>query len=376
MRMTLEQDARPGAPDGFDLIVVGAGTAGLPVAIAAADRGARVLAIEKTGRIGGTLHRTGGNISAGGTRRQRERGIDDSPDAHFAEVLRISHGSANHALTQLACDLAPGMADWLEDNGFAFDPATPTITFSHEPYRTPRTFWGVDPGGSILTVLERLLAQHLASGAITVWLDTPVTGLVVEGERVVGVEAGPHPLAPSPQGRGGTGREPSVHEGEVVRAPAVVLTTGGFTANPDLFARLGGGHRPRSSGMPGSTGDGLRMAEALGAAIGGQGVFLPTIGGFADPDEPGVIYRDENDKLPSFQLIPQLRPPREIWVNDRGERFVKEDEPDIEIREDAVKANGLQFWVVFDEAALAEDRRFRPGRSINCASGRPKGVRC
>src|SRR4051812_25777635 len=100
--------------EGFvpEFIIVGAGTAGLPAALSAAERGAKVLVLEKTGRIGGTLYRTGGNISAGGTRRQRERGIEDSPEEHRQDVLRISHGEmTNPELTRKAVELAPGMID-------------------------------------------------------------------------------------------------------------------------------------------------------------------------------------------------------------------------------------------------------------------------
>ena len=60
----------------FDVIVVGAGTAGLPSAISAAVGGARVLLIDKAERIGGTLYLSGGHMSAAGARRQHEFGIE------------------------------------------------------------------------------------------------------------------------------------------------------------------------------------------------------------------------------------------------------------------------------------------------------------
>ena len=315
-----------------DLIVVGAGTGGLPLAISAAEAGARVLVLEKTGQIGGTLHRTGGNISAGGTRRQRQRGIEDSPEEHYRDIMRISHEEVEPELTRLACQLAPGMADWLEENGFDFDPATPTITFSHEPYGTPRTFWGVGPGKSILAVFERLIAPLLAEGTVRALLNTPAKGLLVEEGRVVGVAA--------------PDRE--------FRAPAVVLTTGGFASNADLYARFSGGFRPLSSGMPASTGDGILLAEEAGATVTGEGIFLPTVANFADPDHPGQVYRNEDGQTAGPQLIPQLRPPWEVWVTTSGERFLREDEPDIEVREDAVKAQGLKFWVFWDEGIQRE----------------------
>ena len=66
----------------YDLIVIGGGTAGMPAAIFAAERGARVLIIEKAPSLGGTLYRSGGQMAAAGTVFQAAKGIEDSPDAH------------------------------------------------------------------------------------------------------------------------------------------------------------------------------------------------------------------------------------------------------------------------------------------------------
>ena len=90
----------------FDVIVVGAGSAGLPCAILAAERGARVAVIESSSEIGGTLHVAGGHLSAAGTRRQQERGIQDTPDDHYADVIRINRGTSDPTLVRLAVDHA------------------------------------------------------------------------------------------------------------------------------------------------------------------------------------------------------------------------------------------------------------------------------
>ena len=62
----------------YDLIVVGGGNAGMPAAIFAAQRGARVLIIEAASQLGGTLHLSSGEMSAGGTKLQKSKGIEDS----------------------------------------------------------------------------------------------------------------------------------------------------------------------------------------------------------------------------------------------------------------------------------------------------------
>ena len=78
-----------------DVLVVGAGTAGIPAAVYAARRGAKVVLLEGQDKIGGTLHVSSGHMSAGGTRLQAERGISDSGEAHYDDVMRISRGTSS-----------------------------------------------------------------------------------------------------------------------------------------------------------------------------------------------------------------------------------------------------------------------------------------
>ena len=85
--MVIDRDSTPA-----DLAVVGAGTAGLAAALAAAEAGASVLLLEAARDIGGTLHLSHGQLSAAGTRLQAARGIADSPDAHFDDVMRQQFG--------------------------------------------------------------------------------------------------------------------------------------------------------------------------------------------------------------------------------------------------------------------------------------------
>src|SRR5258706_10287444 len=85
----------------YDLIVVGAGTAGLPCTIEAADLGARVLLLEKNAAIGGTLHVTGSQMSAANTRMQIEKGFEDSPSMHYRDVRRIGRFQNDPELLKL-----------------------------------------------------------------------------------------------------------------------------------------------------------------------------------------------------------------------------------------------------------------------------------
>ncbi|WP_104106779.1 FAD-dependent oxidoreductase [Nocardioides sp. 616] len=313
----------------FDVLVVGAGAAGLSCAIQAARDGARVLLVEKDTRLGGTLHLSGGHLAAGGTERQAERGIEDSPAAHRADVERISGGSARPDLVDIVTEHAPQTIEWLASRGFAFAPETPRIVYGHEPYRTARTVYGVDEGLSILSVLEDELAKVRAGTELEVWTGVAVTGLLVGDEGAVeGVSV-----------QRGSG-EVDVHAG------AVVLATGGYGADPELFAELEGAPLVSAAART-STGDGLYLAMSVGAALQGAGTYLPTFGGLPDPVAPGRANWHDRQRLTSE------RPPWEIYVDTSGRRWVAEDEPSIDEKERALTRVAEQtFWTVFDDAAL------------------------
>ena len=101
----------------WDVLVIGAGSAGLPLAIKAAERGARVLQLEADHRIGGTLHWSSGQISAAGTRLQKQHGIDDSPDEHYRDAQRIAHDTIDPVVLRLFVDHAAATSPSPRENG-------------------------------------------------------------------------------------------------------------------------------------------------------------------------------------------------------------------------------------------------------------------
>lgn len=314
-----------------DVIVIGTGGAGICTAIEAAAAGASVLLVEKQDRIGGMLHIANGEFSGAGTRRQRERGIDDDPERHFQDVLRLSHGKADRKLAWKSVQLQGRTVDWLDEQGFDFHPDTPGLIFGHEVYSVPRTYWGTRAGLSVLEPLRRRLDEQIDAGRARLLLRTRVTGTVVDdGGRVTGVTAT------------GPGGDLVAHGG------AVVLATGGYDANPGLRNRfLPPGCEDALIGcLPHATGDGLELAMRLGADVSHDGHFIPVMGLIPDPDHPGfaVDYREA-----FIEVAPAYRKPYEIWVNARGERFVAEDTTSPEHRERALlEQPGIAMHIVWD----------------------------
>ncbi len=317
----------------IDVVVVGAGTAGLPCAIELAQAGARVTVLEKDARIGGTLHGTGGQLSASRSRLQAAKGIVDSPADHLADIMRIGRGKADPVVARTAVELAPDTLAWLEGLGLRLPDDQPVLYYGHDPYRIPRTYWPPEMGVGILAVLEPVIAAHFEAGRIDLRLGHRLVELIVEEGRVAGVRAdGP--------------------DGPVeLRAHAVVLATGGYAASRALFDELHPGLDVILGGYPTATGDGLVVARRAGAAVRNEGCHLSSAGGIETGPEPGTgsIWEAFANTNASF------RSPREIFVNARGERFVAEDEPSQDHQERALQAQGGRSWLVFDAAAIDVD---------------------
>lgn len=318
---------------GFDLAVVGAGAAGLPAAIFAARAGASVLLLEAADDIGGTLHLSHGQMSAGGTRLQAARGIADSPAAHFEDVMRLAEGRADPQVVRRAVEEAPATVDWLLAAGLqplADHPVTGASP-GRPGYTTARYLWAAGQGRDILAVLRRELAPLLADGGVQL-----VTGARVEA-LLTGADGGVDGLVAS------------TRDGRLeVRARHTVLATGGYAMDRERLEQLSGRPAYAALACPTARGDGLDLATAQGGVLRGHALHRPGTGLVLDAERwPARVFA-------RFTTAPQLRQPWEIWVDDAGRRFVREDEPAALGRERALLAlPRCRFQVVFDAAILA-----------------------
>lgn len=313
--------------ENYDVIIIGAGSTGMPAGIFAAGRGARVLQIEADERIGGTLYWSSGQMSAAGTRLQEAAGIDDSVEEHYQDAMRISSGTMDPALGRKAIDHASDTLDWLMELGFEPLPGHPVAGSAHEPYRTRRYCWGEKLGVSVLDAMTPPFERLAADDRIDLRLETRFTRLLADGSgAVTGVEV----ETPS----GSTER----HYGQ-----NVVLASGGYAANLEMWAEITPQFALTSYCNPYSRGDGIRAARELGATVSGGDSFLTTVAGFRqDADDPlsGAHLR----------LNPAIRKPWEFYVNGEGRRFVREDHPSIDHIERAVLAlPDFTLYVIFDE---------------------------
>jgi fumarate reductase flavoprotein subunit len=173
------------AADEWDLIVVGGGTAGLPAAIFAAQRGAKVLILEGSHRIGGTMDRSSGQMSAAGTSLQKAKGIKDTPQDHYDDVMRISRNTADPEMVRIAVDNAANTIEWLIDLGWTALPEHPVKGQGHEDYLIARYQWGTEGGMTIYRALEPIVLKMMAEKKITILTETQLAGLTQDSSGVL-----------------------------------------------------------------------------------------------------------------------------------------------------------------------------------------------
>lgn len=321
----------------WDVVVIGAGAAGMSCAIEAAQRGLEVLVVERSERLGGALHWSGGHMSAAGCRRQRQAGIEDHPQQHLQEILDINGHTGDPDLIRLATEEAPKTIDWLEAGGFEFVPECPRIIYGHVPYRVPRTVYGLRKGLSVLEVLQRRWNALARENRLTALFATEAKDVVASrGKRFDTV------VIDSIVG----GYE------QHISARHIVFATGGYGASHRFFAQKHPGVPLVSAAYPTADGNGIALLERKGAAFRFAECHLPSLGGLETPPRSGLT--DFNDTW-AMVLTSVYRPPREIYLNAHGRRFMPEDEPNADTRERWVMQQpGWFFWAVFDQAALDE----------------------
>jgi len=272
-------------PVDYDVIVIGAGGAGLAAACAAAEQGARVLVLEKLPALLGTTSYSVGSFAAAGTRMQSAAGIADRA-ADFAQDMAIATPQTPDTLAlrdMLARESGPTL-DWLERLGVVF-----VGPYPEPPNRVPRMHNAVPAGHRYLAVLA---AQARRLG-VEIRFGTSVSDLLIVQSRVNGVRTKRN-KSQSPS--------PGSSEPKTVTARAVVLAAGDYSASQAWRSAHLSPNAARAIPInPNSTGDGHRLALQAGAALKRlDGVFGPQLR-FSAPNRRSWI-----SALPDWRWIYQI----------------------------------------------------------------------
>lgn len=236
-----------------DIVIVGAGGAGLAAACAAAELGSKVVVLEQLDALRGTTSQSVGSFAAAGTRLQRRAGFADSPDA-FAEDIAKAHAQSpdtDHLRRMLADQSGPTL-EWLEQMGVVF-----VGPFPEPPNRVPRMHNAV-PTGKIYLAVMAARARDLG---VKLRFNCRVHELPSRDGIVVGVRY--------------------VHRGAdvVLHARSVILASGDYSGSAEL--RSSHLSRSAAAAIPineHNRGEGHELAIRAGAAMKRMdGVFGPQL---------------------------------------------------------------------------------------------------
>lgn len=295
----------------YDVVVLGAGAAGLTAAIEASEAGARVLLVEGSRDVGGASRLSGGIVMGAGTRYQRAQNIEDSPAALYDFYMAVNQWNVTPGAAWRLCHEAGPAIEWLDDMGIKILPFV--ITAGDEPVERGHAVDGM--GAKLIDGLHSVASSQQN---VDIALGRRADRLLVESGTVVGVATGT----------------------DEVRATATIVTTGGFGANYGLLARhaswaLIGGDWSYYVGPDTSQGDMLRFAEQVRAPLVGRGcvavVPRPNFGRSLEGEFPGWL----------------------IAVDAHGRRFHNEMAPYSVQQHILFDADG-PLWMILDEAIKQE----------------------
>ncbi|MBM3344278.1 MAG: flavocytochrome c [Betaproteobacteria bacterium] len=299
-----------------DVVVVGGGLAGLSAAMQAANHGAQVLLLEKLARTGGSSELSGGLFAFAGTDMQKAAGIEDNDQRLYEDIRRAGQFQNDEALvrTYVAHQLAA--YEWLKQLGAQFKTVEVGAGQS-----TPRAH-----AVNSQAFMDLMAERAKATPGVTIEYAARATRLLTGASgRVTGVAAVIN------------GRAVDIHAKR-----GVVLAAGGFARNAGmvkLFVPLQEKAIPYCG--PGSTGDGVRMAWALGAGLAdvahikGTFGFHPDTGKSAGRDwSKHAVYRGA------------------IAVNQHAQRYVDESQSYKLLGDAVLLQPGAMAYQIFDRSVF------------------------
>lgn len=273
--------------DNYDIIIVGAGGAGMSAALEAKEKGLNPVIFEKMPVAGGNTTKSSSGMNASQTKFQKEQSIEDKNDLFYEETLAGGHNTNDKELLRFFVDNSASAIDWLDSIGIKLNNIT--ITGGMKEKRTHRP----EDGSAVGKYLVTGLVKNVQEKSIPLFVNADVKEITQADGKVNGVKV-----------------VIDQKDEKTITAKAVVVTTGGFGSNADLIAKV----RPDLKGLVttnqvGSTGDGITMIEKLGGVT-------------VDMDQIQVHPTVQQDK--SYLIGEAVRGEGAIMVSNEGKRFVNE----------------------------------------------------
>ena len=347
-----------------DVVVIGAGGAGMTAAMTAADAGQKVVILESQAMVGGNSARATGGMNAAKTVYQDENEFDQAAGVEKTLATAAEKYADNETITALAktvseqwaayqanptgyfdsvelmeldtmvggkgindpelvktlCEGTADAIDWLDENGITLHNVSSFGGASVKRIHRPVNAEGktVSVGSYMIPLLE----ENCEKAGVQMMLNTTATEILTDDNgAAVGIKA-----------TGASG------ETITINAKAVVLTTGGFGANLDMVVE----YKPELKGFmttnaPGILGQGIKMAQAIGA----------------DTVDMDQIQIHPTVEANTAALITEgLRGDGAVLINAEGKRFIDEVGTRDVVSAAEIAQTGSYSWLVVDQAMV------------------------
>jgi fumarate reductase flavoprotein subunit len=273
--------------DSYDIIIIGAGGAGMSAALEAKAKGMNPIIFEKMPVAGGNTTKSSSGMNASQTKFQKEQGIQDSNDLFYEETLKGGRSTNDQEMLRYFVDHSADAIDWLDSIGIRLNNLT--ITGGMSQKRTHRP----EDGSAVGQYLVNGLVKNIHEQGISLFVNADVKEITEKDGAATGVKV-----------------VFNQQDEKTITAKAVVVTTGGFGSNMDLIKKV----RPDLEGyvttnQVGSTGDGISMIEKLGGTT-------------VDMEQIQVHPTVQQDK--SYLIGEAVRGEGAIMVSAEGKRFGNE----------------------------------------------------
>ncbi len=300
------------ADQNTDIVIIGAGGAGLTAAVTSHDLKKNVIVVEKMAMVGGNTNRAAGGLNAAESKPQAKLGIKDSIQSMYDDTMKGGKNLNNPDLVRVLAENARDSVDFI--NGLGGDLTDVGMMAGASQKRSHRPTGGGFVGAEVVKTLKKAADAR----KIPILLNTKADKIIVKDGKVVGVEV-------------------TKKDGmkEIINAKAVILTAGGFSANQDMLIAL----NPSLKGFgttnhPGATGDGIKLAQDVGADL----VDMKQI-----QTHPTVV--PGNGEM----ITEAVRGNGAILVNKQGKRFINELETRDVVSKATLEQTDASAYLLFDQ---------------------------
>lgn len=321
-----------------DVIVVGAGMAGLSASVRAAELGANVLVLEQNYRVGGSANTAGGSISGAGYKIQKAAGIEDSPELFYQDFVTLGGEEfMNTEIAKVHAERSGAAIDWLqEDVGVEFSDKVDSGSYlTMDINRVTYTAGGASSGGGSYFVkgLSDKLQSYIDAGTVQLCLDTLVTDIVLnDNGDVTGVMVGDKEIS----------------------APSTIIATGGY-GYCERWLKEFNFTNITSNDPNTAIGSGYDFARKAGAAFDNMnysscyGGSVP-VTGFQASLRCNINYNGS------------------VWINTNGDRVFNEPKATSMDKRTVWRTSDQNIiYVVFAENMMTEDKPLFTGMMSNSA---------